>query len=315
MAARSKALDLWAAVYRKPDDDAARAALAAALTAAKDPRGEFIRLQLTGEAASRQRQLLAKHGARWLGALGKVLVKSTVRWERGFPVAGRLNLPLHRARLAELATLRRLDLRAPQTCLYDADSRGFVMQPSLRGLREIDGLNRLVLLALAKARPPSKLVRIELASQGGGGPEGERREVGERAALDRAFASGRGLPDLRDLHLYWSHGCDTPDFYAWLWKTPIGARLETLRLSYNYLSDVLPAWHRALSRSKGLSLRTLVLGTRSPLRLERTEKAWARLIGEVDPDPDGFGQRELREALVKLGTKAIVDIDIRGFKR
>jgi hypothetical protein len=76
--------------------------------------------------------------------------------------------------------------------------RRHAARSSLRGLREIDGLNRSVLLAPAKARPPSKLVRIELASQGGGGPEGEKRDARERAALDGAFASGR---DLRDLHL------------------------------------------------------------------------------------------------------------------
>ena len=89
---------LFEAVYDAPDDDDPRETLARALRDRGDPRGELIELQLRSaragrvgrEEATRIRELLGRHGAEWLHQLGGALVARSVKWDRGFPVTGRL---------------------------------------------------------------------------------------------------------------------------------------------------------------------------------------------------------------------------------
>ncbi|MGE0712214.1 MAG: hypothetical protein AB7N76_32210 [Planctomycetota bacterium] len=80
----------WDAVYAEPSADAPREALAEALAAAGDPRGEFLRLQLArarqGKSglSQREQQLLRTYGREWAGSLGQLL--GSALWRRGLPV-------------------------------------------------------------------------------------------------------------------------------------------------------------------------------------------------------------------------------------
>lgn len=75
---------LYANVYAHPDDDQARAVLADYLQQQGDPRGEFIALQLAGSKSRREAALLRTHARDWLGALEPVILKSGLKYERGF---------------------------------------------------------------------------------------------------------------------------------------------------------------------------------------------------------------------------------------
>ena len=99
---------LVAEVHAHPDDDAPRAVLGDALLELGDPRGELIQLQLARPAGvdpgARERELLARHGRRWLGPLADVLSfghrHSRTHFVRGF--VGEVDL-VPGAELSELA--------------------------------------------------------------------------------------------------------------------------------------------------------------------------------------------------------------------
>jgi uncharacterized protein (TIGR02996 family) len=83
--------ELFAAVYANPDDDNARSVLADLLQQKGDPRGEFIALQLAGAHApgakarrGREAELLRSHAREWLGPLEPAILKSGLKYERGF---------------------------------------------------------------------------------------------------------------------------------------------------------------------------------------------------------------------------------------
>jgi hypothetical protein len=83
---------LWSQHRAKPGDLEVRAVLADALTAANDPRGEFITAQLaiasgrsTPQLVKRANELLGKHLTTWMGAV-PYSNKYNVTFERGFPV-------------------------------------------------------------------------------------------------------------------------------------------------------------------------------------------------------------------------------------
>jgi hypothetical protein len=279
--------DPFAAVYAAPDDDQPRAALANRL--AGKPRGELIALQLlppTRANGARVKRLLAAHQDEWLASLGGALVKRSIKWERGFPVAGQLAAQRNAAGwdaligLPALATLRRLVLELPNTVLDRDWIERFVFAPALRHLRVLSGLRRALLPAVLCARPPFALEELEIELEGGGGLQGEARERKEIAELQTAFASARGLPQLRALGLSFSHGYSgDPTNYAWLWKTALGRQLE--RLSLNVGAYAVAPWREALRAHKTALTRVVFFG-RVHLVLERGDGAWDRLA--VTPD-------------------------------
>ncbi len=85
---------LTAAILQAPQDDSPRLQLADELAASGDPRGEFIRVQIqlargepgeeekADQLARRERELLARHEAEWVGPFGSYLLGWTFR--RGF---------------------------------------------------------------------------------------------------------------------------------------------------------------------------------------------------------------------------------------
>lgn len=151
-------LDLFRAVYERPDDDTPRALLADVLQEKGDPRGQFIALQLApnrAETRADQLRLLRKHQRAWLGELANHLgylaypsVKevdpalarpTTIElwWNRGFPAAARLDFSTPKfialAGRPEWATLRRIAALAQHPELPEAALQTFFT--NLRALR------------------------------------------------------------------------------------------------------------------------------------------------------------------------------------
>ncbi len=319
---------LWEGVYQAPNDDAPRAALGQYLSAAGDPRGRFIALQLQsgGLAKAQQaeaRALLKAHAAQWLAAVDGVLVARSVTWERGFPVAGALNYgrsSQDRDRLVgcrAFATLRSLDLGKSNVVQPRAWCERFLWGTPLRGLETLLGLPRALLAPLSRSHPPWALQRISCPAEGGGGPAGiehEREEIGE---LRQSFGVGGGLPALVDVTLSYAHGGRSTAPYAWLWETGQGRRLRVLRLNAD--PSALPQWHAQLSACVDVGLQELELFTASSLTLHRTSAGWTRLTGVLAPATRGRSadriERErldLREVLATLGG-ALTSIDVDGF--
>lgn len=90
VAPTAPAADPRAPIWNDPDDDELKQVVADALTERGDPQGEFITLQLlkTKSPAQRKREReLQKHQPTWLGAIGKLCVKHSMRFAAGFPVA------------------------------------------------------------------------------------------------------------------------------------------------------------------------------------------------------------------------------------
>ncbi|QQR45265.1 TIGR02996 domain-containing protein [Myxococcus xanthus] len=84
---------LLARVYSHPDDDDARLVLADHLLEQGDARGEFIMLQCASQPdKARIRELLGKYSEAWQVPLGPLVAPEDTRFERGFPVAVRMNV-------------------------------------------------------------------------------------------------------------------------------------------------------------------------------------------------------------------------------
>lgn len=116
---------LWAAFWQTPNDPARRLVLADALTAANDPRGEFITLQVAldegradATAEKRAKALLTSHLDTWSGALPGVDRGSRV-FRRGFLSALRLKPERDQLKAAldalEWRTVERLELSSTYT--------------------------------------------------------------------------------------------------------------------------------------------------------------------------------------------------------
>ena len=119
---RDEERTLLAAVHADPDDMAARLVYADWLSAHGDPRGEFITLQLRAlegapPQAERERELLERHGARWVGPLHTVLNPRGRVFKAGFLARASIearDLSIEQVELDEWATLRSLDGHLPE---------------------------------------------------------------------------------------------------------------------------------------------------------------------------------------------------------
>lgn len=166
-------LELFRAVYERPDDDEPRALLADVLQEKGDPRGQFIALQLAAnrvETRAEQLKLVRKHQRAWLGELANhlgylaypsvkevdpALAKPTsieLWWNRGFPAAARLDFTTPKfialAGRPEWATLRRIENLARHPELPEAALQTFFT--SLRGLRDSGQVTARQLRVLAR---------------------------------------------------------------------------------------------------------------------------------------------------------------------
>jgi uncharacterized protein (TIGR02996 family) len=155
---RKVASELLAEVYARPDEDGPRLVYADALAETGDPRGEFIVLQcerarVGGAPSRRERELLKGHERAWLGALEPVVLKSDVRYERGFVAACRYKSGgIDTTAAPEWATVVDLDVE-PQSSFADG-SRGLLLQPHLRALLRVRGVQIDDLAAIARHSSP-----------------------------------------------------------------------------------------------------------------------------------------------------------------
>jgi uncharacterized protein (TIGR02996 family) len=155
--------DLLRAVADRPDDDAPRLAYADWLDEnGRTERAELIRLQLRANAAgaavepqvaARQDELLAAHGAEWLGELADQLTSAV--YERGFLMACKAG-PI------ESEALRRSLLWATVQRLETADPR-LAASPAMWSLREVRGLSPQGLARLCESATPSRVESIACA--------------------------------------------------------------------------------------------------------------------------------------------------------
>jgi uncharacterized protein (TIGR02996 family) len=82
--------ELLAAIFAAESDDGPRLVLADWLSGRGDPRGDLISAQIAGDE-KHAAALIKKHYDAWLGPIGQLVVKNTVRFERGLFHAGRVD--------------------------------------------------------------------------------------------------------------------------------------------------------------------------------------------------------------------------------
>lgn len=152
--------ELWALVFQRPDDLLLRLALATALQASGDGRGEFIALQLMPEAertaAHHRRELMvmAIEGAR-LGLPGLVGLRRTLAFWMGLPSEVELRLLDGDLDRPELALLRRVVVRG-------CEGEGGVLGSSTwHRLDRVEGVPSVALPHLIRAKAP-RLVSVLL---------------------------------------------------------------------------------------------------------------------------------------------------------
>lgn len=271
-ASESSAEQLLAAIAREPGSDELRLVYADLLAQSGDPRGELIVLQLQPRPGAAQRrrvrELLETHAHAWLGDLQPVLRKGGLRYARGFPVAGRLDLrtPAQAERLAG----------HPGWCTFEAlELRGYCPPGFFRpavfpALRELTGPSLEVALPIADSAEPWPLERLEI-----GEPLGFTEGVGHDPGQVEVLSRCRGLPGLRHLGLaVWARHAEDPDPDAatWLLAAPVLSRLESMTVVT--ASELQGRWLGAGLDTDLLRWEVRSSGERWTLTLERSAAGW-----------------------------------------
>jgi uncharacterized protein (TIGR02996 family) len=215
---------LLAAIYDAPDDDGPRLVYADYLTEKGDPRGEFIALQIRGGDPKREKELIKKHGAGWLGPLAPVLLKEGIEFRRGFVAAARARFgDERRARqygtLPAWATVEKLSHGVPGAIPRGQEAFLWWIHPAMTSLRDV-GIAGAPLDALLGAEKPWKIERLGIS-------------VEDPDRL-RAIADSDRLPKLVALR---ADGIQP----GWLGKTSLAGRIKDLWVySENGLDEFLP---------------------------------------------------------------------------
>ena len=253
---RSEA-ELLAAVHAAPDDDAPRLVFADWLLERGDDRGELITLQFQSAAGSatpaqakQEARLLKSHLEEWLGALEPVIVRKSVRFEKGFLAAAATDFRTP-TQIAELvkhpgwSTLRELQDDGP---LLDGGRL-----PALRAVTAWLSLARAAQVA-TRAQPLPRLESLRVAR----GPAADEA----RARLAR----GESVPALSSLELM----PEAQDELRWLVGTPLAARLRRLVVHDEGLT--FRAWWRLCGELP--ALEELAVGERPHFRFLRDAAGW-----------------------------------------
>ena len=310
---------LYAAVYAAPDDDQPRRALAEALVAQSDPYGEFIQLQLDAQGAAKQTRqakqrmasLLKAHATEWLQPLGGTLAAKTVKWERGFPVAGRLKTGLQGGKDSYtgspgLCTLRELDVEGGDTMHDERWLFQFLTDSPLRNLRALNGLPRAGFPLLLAADPPWALETLTVVPKQGGGPAGAEAQKQELVDTLGWIERQVGLPHLKHLSIGYHHQPRPEAAFGWLFTTSFGKRLRSLQTRDELM--FIKRWLTFIEQQPFLESELESLGF-GPLTLTRTDRGWTRLDGgELHVQP-GLGAEHTREWLAELTTLGL-DVNV-----
>jgi uncharacterized protein (TIGR02996 family) len=234
--------DLFATVYRDPEDHGARAVLADALLERGDPRGELIALQTAKKRSfRRERELVREHGAAWLGPLAAVVVPWTAVFEHGFLDACAIactdpQLAEHALARPEWATVRALALHAPGRLSWDVGLAPLARAETLRSLVEITGIRPR---ALGEITAPVSWRKVGLNVFGG-------------FVLSVLEEADRVLPNLEELDLGYFGGSAAP-FAEALLALPLVSRSRSLTLEI--LSETVKVeWLAAASVARRTSL-------------------------------------------------------------
>lgn len=304
----------WKAVYADPSDERARRALAAALEAEGDPRGEFMRLQLDRDVdarpGAREKRLLKEHWRAWAGSfLPFITHEAQLDHERGLPAAVRVaDVDGAPAPGPEWSTLRRLTfnrhvaVRIPlRLALLDALPRlprvidGIPLEALERGVTceqvslAID-VGPAELARLARARPSPALRALKLRVHPDGWVPAQWSQADFRAAWGDAFAVFWASPFAAGLEHVWLHDNRHPWRYHEALPDPASVRLRVLRITYDseghgaehlhHREEGAARWY-SLLRPRWCLLELLAeLSDPAPLN-----PRISRLRVEVDPDP------------------------------
>ena len=245
---------LLAQIYADPDADAPRLVYADWASARGDPRGELITLQFArrdrkpeAAAVRRERELLDLYMQRWLAPIWNAIRPLSVRFERGFLAAATIEPFAAIATRPEWATVEAVELVYQRMLPLAAF-------PALRELRNVTPP-----LLPEVARQPTRLVHLGLA---------EELDATVMPAKFFELRHGDAFPHLRSLGVW-----GLPEDWAWLWETPIGARLERLEV-LRARNDESP-WLRAALPSHVREL--CIRDGRNELRLVRGDDGWPKL--------------------------------------
>ena len=214
-------------VYANPTDDAVRLVLADVLTELGDPRGEFIIIQFNRESGtatqamkSRERALLTGYRRDWLGGIERAVGKSGLKYQRGFPAVGRIELEkLNDAERTEVLA------RPEWTTFVELESYG--RGDALLRRADMKSLKRVI------SAPPSILEATQALAI-------EELHISGMPTPEQLQSVGRVCPRLRVLKL---PSCG-PDLGRHMWQQGWrGPRLEVLQLHEHGV-----AWLREIQR-------------------------------------------------------------------
>lgn len=258
-AASDPTAELLARVLEKPDDLSARLIYGDALQDRGDARGELIALQCSEPTPAREKQsraLIKEHGRAWIAPLDLCVRPDSVRFERGFLSACRVefNTPTQRAELSGHPLWRTVKE-------IDCDDQDFLLGEQLVSLTRAT-LEPATLARLAARAHPVPLEAVIGTLEMNYGVRMRRGiTAGPPSAWGRALAVG-ALTRLTSLELSgWSHEeaervALTPSGLGWLLESKLGRQLKELRLDYGRAVPPLREWVEFLSGQRpGLTLR------------------------------------------------------------
>jgi uncharacterized protein (TIGR02996 family) len=257
---------LLAAVYADPDSDEARAVYADALTAANNPRGEFIHLQLeiarrstdTAPLERAAKVLLNKYGDRWVDGVDRGLLKAGRVFHRGFLTRGfwgevgtTMSHPAWR--LVETFCVAGYT-PTPIRALCEADH--------LPGLRALYGMNASLIPELFGTRYPAQLTHLGLIATPTTLPPAHRfpnvRHLSLVAVMATRFSEEtlRAWPKVQTWTLHNAHeqvGAMTG------WRAPAAVTSVTNTLFEGGLGPDPAGWTATLTQSADGELRCVQL--------------------------------------------------------
>jgi uncharacterized protein (TIGR02996 family) len=258
-------------VLDAPSDMQARIVYGDWLSEANDPRGELIALQLQalqandknrgGEKERRRRiaELIKTSGSAWIHPLDSVV--RGPRFELGF-LAGCEEIRFRTK--AQRATLLQHPLWATVREIDHCNEDDLLVSGALRCLEHLK-TSREVLVMLARSKtPPPKLASVEVRFD---------VEDAEATANDwTAIASVGELKNLKRLRLHVDWGYVAHDelsktntevgLFSWLFRSKLGAQLESLEIDSGYVPAHLAGFLDRLGELK--KLRTFVVEATPP---------------------------------------------------